>query len=89
MKKGDKLIVEKDGKYYEMTVLAHKKSPKSTSSRSTAYKVLDVMEKVALVLSTVNRVAGRYRKIKRISEQSALKSASKSRKLKNVSYHTR
>ena len=89
MKKGDKLIVEKDGKYYEMTVLAHKKAPTSASSHSTAYKVLDAMEKVALVLSTANRVAKRYRKIKKIGERSALKSATKAPKAKNVRYRTR
>lgn len=84
MKKGDKLIVTKDGKYYEITAQAQQKPQKRKSNQSTAYKVLDVMEKVAFVLSTANRAAKRYRKIKQISESATLKSAPKASKLKNV-----
>lgn len=84
MKKGDKLIVTKDGKYYEMTVVAHQKTKKSKSDQSTAYKVLDVMEKVAFALSMANRAAKRYRQIKQISERTNLKSTPKASKLKNV-----
>ena len=64
MAKGDKLIVEKDGKYYQLTVPSRKKARKPRISRSTVYNILNVAEKIAIVLSLTIFVVRQYKKIK-------------------------
>ena len=81
MVKGDKMIVKKDGGYYELTVPSQKKARKPRISRSTVYNILNVAEKVAIVLSLVIFTVRQYKRIKQRCDKIAMR---KSGDLKSI-----
>ena len=81
MVKGDKMIVKKDGRYYEVTVPSQKKARKPRISRSTVYNILNVAEKVAIVLSLVIFTVRQYKRIKQRCDKIAMR---KSGDLKSI-----
>ena len=65
MKKNEKIFVERDGKYYECTVLTFKKEKKKPNVQGTIYNILNTAEIVAVKLAQLNEVRKRYEKMKK------------------------
>lgn len=65
MKRNQKIIVEKDGKFYECTVLTYKKEKKKRDIGRTIYSFLNSVEIVAVKLAQINKVFKLYEKMKK------------------------
>ena len=65
MKRNQKIIVEKDGKFYECTVLTYKKEKKKRDIGRTIYNFLNTAEIVAIKLAQINQVFKLYEKMKK------------------------
>lgn len=88
MVKGDKMIVKKDGRYYEVTVPSQKKARKPKSSQSTIYNILNVAEKIAIVLSLTIFVVRQYKKIKQRCDKIAMQKSGNLKSIKRQSSAT-
>ena len=64
MKRNDKIIVNKDGEFYECTILTYKKEKKKRDIGRAIYNVLNTAEIVAVKLAQINQVIKRYEKTK-------------------------
>ncbi len=65
MKKGDKVIVNKGGKYYECTILTYKKEKKRPDIGGAIYNALNTAEIIAVKLAQINQVIKKYEKTKK------------------------